>query len=58
MNNVTLETTPINLVTVEIDQSPILHEVLGAGTDGNRRGMYDVPLYTPLRFPSIPAPGD
>jgi hypothetical protein len=35
---------PIDLVTVEIDQSPILHETLGAraSTDGNRTGLGDL----------------
>jgi hypothetical protein len=39
-----IETIPIDLVTVEIDESPILHESLGAraSTDRNRRGVDDV----------------
>jgi hypothetical protein len=51
-----LESCPVNLVVVEIDQGPVSGEVLGAVGDGNGRGVDDVTDYALVR--SRPLFGD
>ena len=54
IHDVALEIIPIDLVAAELDQSLIPSELLGAGTERNRRGMDDVAEYTPAhRAPAL-----
>jgi hypothetical protein len=48
INDVSFELIPIDLVTVDIDDSPILNIFRGAGTKGNRRGVNDTAEIAPL----------
>jgi hypothetical protein len=42
MNNVAPENVPVELPTVELNESPVFHKSLVTGTDGNLRGVEDV----------------
>ena len=56
INLASLENVPVDLVAVEIDQSPVPGEVLGAVVDGNDRGVDGVTNHALVR--SRPLLGD
>lgn len=43
INYVALEAFRIDLLAVQLNESPVLREAFVASTDGNRRGVHDVP---------------
>ena len=56
INLVALESAPVDLVAVEIDQGPVPGEVLRAIVDGNGRGVDDITDHALVR--SRPVVGD